>query len=162
MKTMRARGPVALVLLCSAFHAQKGTQKGQSGVIERAKQAIISNFDPALPKITLESFLRYETENAPTDWKTTNCNEYPVYLADTERGNALCVDAYSTLRDQRVLTIVLGLTRDRSNPPKLLSVAIITSGLEHPLQLIQVPAAIHQRRFKPPSVRDLLPLNRVS
>ncbi|HWC19021.1 MAG TPA: hypothetical protein VG498_18560 [Terriglobales bacterium] len=163
---MRASTAILLVLLSSFLLAQKKTDQRRSPLVERAKQVIISSFDPALPNITLESFLNYETQHAPTDWQTNNCKEYPLYLADTERGSAVCVESYSSLSDQRVLKVTLGLTRDSSRAARLVSVVMIKNGLEHPMRLIQVPAAIQDSNFPPPSrrypLRDVWPLGRVA
>jgi hypothetical protein len=123
---MRGLVTISVALLSTSLLAQKGAQSLE---IERAKQAIISSFDPALPNLTLESFLRYETHNAPTEWQTNGCKEYPLYLAETQRGNAVCVESYSSLRDRRVLKVTLGLTRNNSTPPRILSVALIKDGL---------------------------------
>jgi len=159
---MRWRPTISLVLLSCSLFAQKRRDPSLSQVIARAKQVIISTLDPALPDITLESFLAYETHHRPTEWQTTNCGEFPLYLAEIERGNGICVQAFTSLVDQRVLMITLGLTRHASHPTKLLSVSVIKEGIEHPIQLIDVPAAIQQSGFPRPSrrypLRDVLPL----
>ena len=163
---MRWRLAISLLLLSSSVFAQKRGDQSQSKVIARAKEVLISSLDPALPNITLESFLAYETHHRSTDWQTTNCRDFPLYLADTEPGNAVCVEAFSSLVDQRVLMITLGLARNASRPTRLLSVTVIKEGVEHPIRLIDVPAIIQQSNFPPPSqrypLRDVLPLGRVA
>jgi hypothetical protein len=133
----------------------------QSSAVERAKKAIISTFDAALPNMTLESFLNYETDGATIDWKTSDCAQEKISSGHQTRDTSKCVEAYSTLDQRRTIKIVLELPAEPALP-ELLSVSMIQDGLDHPLRLIQLPAATQGGHFKTRIPRDLLPLQRVS
>src|SRR5690242_13079686 len=72
---VRGRIALTLLLLTPPLIAQKSKARADGTVIARAKQAVISNFDPALPNLTLESFLKYETGDPHIDWQISECND---------------------------------------------------------------------------------------
>ena len=140
-----------------------GTAKSdaQSSAVERAKKVIISTFDAALPNMTLESFLNYETDGAIVDWKTSDCAQEKISSGHQTRDTSKCVEVYCSLDQRRAIRIVLELSAEPALP-ELLSVIMIQDGLDHPLRLIQLPAAIQGGHFKTRIPRDLPPLQRVS
>ena len=158
---VRSRIGVTILLLAASLCAQK-TKRNADATISRAKHAIISEFDPALPNLTLESFLKYETDDAPIDWRNSGCGDtYSVPNLQTFNGK--CITAYSSLPDGRVITVIVRVPDDVSSRISLASVAVIDRGLEHRIHLIEIPAVIQGARPMGPrrTPRDLLPLSRV-
>jgi hypothetical protein len=150
---------VAWFLIGEAL-GQADHRKHKAFAVGRAKKAIISTFDPALPNLSLESFLNYETDGALIAWRPFRC--------DAGRGRArpdddtkTCVDIYSDLDRSRTIHVILAIPSKGSAPPELRSVSFIEDGLEHPMKLIELPAALHGRQFKVQVPRHLLPLQRV-
>lgn len=161
-KNVRRRIAVTILLLAASLSAQS-KRSTNATIVSRAKQAIISKFDPALPNLTLESFLNYETDQS-IDWNESECKE--DYSATKPSPNATrCVTASSSLPDGRVITVSLSVPTDPSIPIVLVSVAVIERGLQHRIRLIEVPAVVqgarrplgNPRRQGP---RDLFPLSR--
>jgi len=68
------------------------------------------------------------------------------------------------LPDGRVITVSGAVPNDLSDPPLLISVAVIENGLQHRIQLIEIPAVVQgARQLGPREVpSDLLPLSRVA
>ena len=158
-----SRIAVTILLLTASLCAQS-KRSSDAAIVSRAKQAIISKFDPALPNLTLESFLSYETSDQSIDWKESECKE--DYSATKPSPDATrCVTAYSSLPDGRVITVSVSVPTDPSIPVVLVSVAVIERGLQHRIRLIEVPAVVqgarrplgNPRRQGP---RDLFPLSR--
>lgn len=159
-RNMRGRLVVTVLLLTTSLSAQTSHPGPDARIVERAKKTIISSFDALLPNLTLESFLQYETENSPIEWQASECKqEVANRNASRKLGKTICVRASADLRDERVVSVVVSLGVDDSAPPNLISVSVIEKGLEHPLKLIQLPAAIHGGKFRTRSPRDLLPLS---
>ena len=121
--------------------------------IDRAKRAIVSSFDPALPNLTLESFLDYETEHAPIDWTADNCGR-----DSAQTDNSFCVQAGASVDQQRSIIVSVRISSDLSISPKLISVEVLEHGLVHSIKLIELPAAIHGRKFRSPSIHDTPPI----
>jgi hypothetical protein len=164
--TLMSRSQAVVLLLLSlsfipAF-SQRTANRRDAALVDRAKKAIISAFDPALPNITLESFLKYETEDPLIDWRVSHCSAALYRHSGKNGDDGTCVQTYSALGDNRVVVIVIRINRKTSAPPELLSVTILESGLERHLNLIELPAAIHGAKPKSRSPRDLLPLHRVA
>jgi hypothetical protein len=162
-RNVLGRIAVTVLLLAAALYAQKTKRSADAAMISRAKHAIISEFDPALPNLALESFLKYETEDAPIDWSNSGCADTHTTLK-LQTFDGKCVTAYSSLPDGRVITVTVRVPNDASSRVSLASVAVIDRGLEHRIQLIEIPAVIQGARplgqpRKGP--RDLLPLSRV-
>ena len=156
---------VTILLLTASLCAQ--SKRGSDArIVSRAKQAIISTFDSALPNLTLESFLSYETGDHAIDWKESECKEANS-ATSSARNESRCVTAYSSLADGRVITVSVEVTSDVSSPPALISVAVIDKGLEHHIRLIEIPAVVQGARRplgdpRRPGPRDLLPLSHVA
>ncbi|PYY19603.1 MAG: hypothetical protein DMG60_03525 [Acidobacteria bacterium] len=161
--SMHARIAVTL-LLCTWLFGQSPRQKKETTFISRAKQAIISNFDPALPNLTMEAFLKYETGDKFIDWKDSECEDVRTKGA-RQFCDARCITAYSSLRDGRVITVILRVANDTAKPPKLISVTVIDKGLEDSVQLIQIPAVVQGNKVPGTSQkqwpRDFFPLSSV-
>jgi hypothetical protein len=155
---------VTLSLLAASLLAQNSKRKADTTFVSRAKQAIISSFDPALPNLTLESFLKYETGDSLIDWKESDCEELHT-PGNFHSHNTRCITAYSSLADTRVITVTVRIASDDSAPPALISVRLLEKGLERPIQLIEVPAVVQGPGIprRPPErwPRDLFPLSRV-
>lgn len=154
-----------LLSIAMSLFGQDSKPRGHTTFISRAKKAIISNFDPALPSLTLESFLKYETDDTTIDWKDSECEGLRL-KSDLQLHGGRCVTAYSSLPDARVITVTVRVANDISKTLTLLSVTVIDHGLEQPIQLIQVPAVVQGSNIrgwpKQRWPRDLLPLSRVS
>lgn len=156
---------VVLILLSLSFipaFSQRPAKRGDAALVDRAKKAIISRFDPALPNITLASFLKYETEDSMTEWRVLLCSAALYRHTENDDRGGTCVQTYSDLRDNRVIAILVRINRETSIPPELLSVTILDKGLELHMKLIELPAAIHGGKPKSRYPRDLLPLHRVA
>jgi len=155
---------VVTILLLTASLCAQFKRSTKATIVSRAKQAIISKFDAALPNLTLESFLNYETGDHNIDWRDSDCgDDYGATSAPRDDGR--CVTAYSSLPDGRVITVSVGVPSDLSTPPVLVSVVLIEKGLEHHIRLIEIPAVVQGARplGRPRQLpRDLLPLSRVS
>jgi hypothetical protein len=121
--------------------------------IDRAKKTIVSSFDPALPNLTLESFLDYETEHAPIDWIAADCGK-----ASAQTENGVCVQASATVDPERRVSVHIRVSSDPSAAPKLISVEVLEGGLVHSIKLIELPAATHGRKFRSPPLHDDTPL----
>ena len=155
---------LTLLLLTPSLIAQKSKARTDTTIIARAKQALISRFDPALPNLSLESFLKYETGDPSIDWQISDCND--SYTGSRSPFNdGRCVTAYSSLSDARVITVSVRVLSEASAPPALISVWVIAKGLQTPIRLIEVPAVAQGARpLGSPrhGPRDLLPLSRVA
>lgn len=148
---MRFRIAIVLTLLAAlAVSAQQRKDNTVSTAIRIAKNVRISSFDPALPSLTLQSFVDYETDHAPIDWTARNCNK-----TSTQNENTICVQADSIVNDQITVFVTVSVSSTMSAAPGLVSVEVTERGLVHRIRLIELPAAIHGRKFRSPNVRDL-------
>ena len=120
-----------------------------SAEIKRAQTVRVSSFDPALPNLTLQSFLRYETDHAQIDWSANRCSD--------DRKNAICVRAESAVNDQISVFITVEVLPSLNALPKLVSVEVTERGLVHRIRLIELPAATHGHRFRSREIRDIPP-----
>lgn len=156
---------VTLLLLTTSLFSQNSKPRADTTFISRAKEALISNFDPALPSLTLESFLKYETGDTTIDWKDSEC-EGTQAKNNQHFKDARCVTAYSSLADERVITVTVLVPNHISRALTLLSVTVIDRGLEQSIQLSQIPAVVQRDKIpgrpQPRWPRDRLPLSRVS
>jgi len=154
---------LTLLLLTPSLVAQKSKVRADATIVARAKQAVISRFDPALPNLTLESFLKYETGDPSIDWQISDCKD--SYMGRSPFNDGTCVTAYSSLSDARVITVSVRVLSDASAPPALISVWVIEKGLQTPIRLIEIPAVAQGARpLGSPrhGPRDLLPLTHVA
>jgi len=154
---MLGRIATAAFLLLTSLIAESAKSRPELELIERAKNVNISRFDALLPRLTLESFLKYETHNAAIRWQVWKCAEDLYYLWPGRSGKAMCVEALSDIADGRVVRVVVALQLEAPAQPFLVAASIIEQGLEQPLKLIQLPAAIHRSPFRRRFPRDLLP-----
>jgi hypothetical protein len=139
--TLMGRSHAVVLLLVSlsfipAFSQMIGNRR-DTALVDKANKAIISAFDPALPNITLESFLKYETQDPVIDWRVLSCTA-ALFGDRSKGGGGTCVQTYSDLLDNRVIAILIRIN------------------------LIELPAAIHGAKPKSRTPRDLLPLHRVA
>ena len=94
-RNVGCRIAVTILLLTASLPAQRSKGGANANVIARAKRAIISSFDPALPNLTLESFLNYETGDRRIDWEASKCKEdHPA--TNSARNDSRCITAYSS------------------------------------------------------------------
>jgi hypothetical protein len=133
------RSLVPLWLLATCLLCQNSKPRADRTLVSRAQQVVISNFDAALPNLTLATFLKYETGDRLIDWRESDCDELHR-PASPHSDDTRCVTAFSSLSDALVITVTVGVTGDRSRRPALISVSLIDHGLERPMQLIDVPA----------------------
>ncbi|HYG98487.1 MAG TPA: hypothetical protein VD837_05095 [Terriglobales bacterium] len=127
-------------------------------VIARAKNTLVSELEPGMPKITLEYFLRSEV-NAELTWEINDCGEQTGNQSvDKGRDFPRCVEAKATLADGRLVVVMIAVGTMQTNTatkPRLFSMFVSGSrvSLRH---LSQLPAELH-RDFKRgrPRLRDV-------
>jgi len=137
--------------------------------IKAAKNALISNFDSNLPHISLEYFLKYESDNAPVDWQIVACDEHSSNpqrdqqerMAHRQRDTdaPLCVQAtVDDVRMQRSATVVVQVgtvLQGVLGKPELQLVTVQDEkGSVRRISLIDLPAAMRWPR-PTPRIRDL-------
>ena len=67
---------VCILLLEACLHPQPiPNRNAEYRAIHAAKNVTISTFDSNLPNISLEYFLKYESNGAPVDWAIVSCDE---------------------------------------------------------------------------------------
>jgi len=132
-----------------ATSAQRHTRKTASAAVRRAQSVRVSSFDLALPNLTLQAFLDYETDQAEINWTTRDCK------SSADRENAICVPADSAVSDQISIFVTVRVSSVLSAQPKLVSVEVIEQGLVHAIRINELPVAIHGRRFRSREIRDI-------
>src|SRR5438270_1578223 len=106
---------VLLFVVSTSLFSQKATRHNDAPLVSKAKNAIISTLDPALPNVTLESFLRYETKDPGISWRVLRCNgALAAVHTPKRRYDEACVQTLSDLQDGRVVEIVLRVSRETS------------------------------------------------
>ena len=146
----------AIAIVVSLLVSQTGSAQLHKGsaaaaAIKRARNVRVSSFDPALPNLTLQSFLEYETGHAQSEWTTIECE------SSADLKNALCVRTSSEVDDQISVFVTVQVPKSVTSHPTLVSVEVTDHGLVHPIRLIELPVVTHGRRFRPQSIRDIPP-----
>jgi hypothetical protein len=147
---------VLLVTACSWGQATSG-DKQEEAAIQRAKNQLASSFDRALPKVTLEFFLKYESGGAPITWEVNDCGEQTGNAAtDQGRDFPMCVEADFD-KDHAAVSIMVSVGTFKKGPsgvPKVFSVTVVdSSGLSRRVRhLGDLPKELH--RPMPKSPRD--------
>lgn len=161
---------LCIVLLAAPLQGQsRQSDSNTAAAIKAAKNTLISNLDSNLPHISLEYFLRYESDNAPVDWQIVTCDEHASNpqrdqqerMAHPQSGNdaPLCVQAtVDDVRMQRSATVVVQVgtvSQGVSGKPALQLVAVQDEkGSVRHISLIDLPAAMRWPR-PTPRIRDL-------
>lgn len=142
---------MSVFLVAASTAAQSRKDSAVDVAIERAQRVRVSSFDPALPNLTLKSFLDYETDHAQINWTVTPCT------GSEDEGNAICVRADSAINDQISAFVTVQVSGISTLLPKLVSVEVIDHGLVHWIRLIEFPVAI-RRRWRSRTIRDVPPV----
>lgn len=101
---------IVCLLLPLLLEAQTGSaRKKEQAAIQRVKNLPVSKLDSNLPNVSLEYFLKYESENAPIKWEVNDCGEQSGDPAiDRERDVPMCVEADVDLK-HGALTILIAV-----------------------------------------------------
>lgn len=143
-------GIAILFIFLAAVTISAQPHRLHSAKIKRAQTVRVSSFDPALPNLMLQPFLRYETDHAQIDWSANRCPD--------DQENAICVRAESAVNDQISVFITVEVLPSLNALPRLVSVEVTERGLVHGIRLIELPAATHGRRFRSREIRDIPPV----
>jgi hypothetical protein len=124
--------PMILGICMLALTAGLGAQtqpvdKEDRDRIQHAKSLLVSLFDGALPKVSLEYFLKYESGGAAIHWEATDCGEQGDPEIDARQEVPMCVEADfdSNHRSVSVL-IAVGTSRNPVSGKPVLFRATIT------------------------------------
>jgi hypothetical protein len=137
--------------------------KRDKQAIEQAKNVLVSTFDKRLPKVTLEYFLKSESDNGRIAWEVNDCGEQTGNPAiDRGRDLPLCAQATVSGPNLRLIIVVLAVGtfhKGVTGTPELSSVTVTDeTGQDHAVRLFDVPAEMHRGRPKTRRVpRDLPP-----
>lgn len=130
----------------------------EKAAIERAKSVLVSSLDRSLPKVTLEYFLKYESQGAAIHWEVNDCGERSGN-PDRGRDFSICVEADFDV-DHRAVSVMVGvgtINKGVTGTPELFSATV--SNIDGPVhaikQLGSLPAELY--RPLPRSPQDLPP-----
>lgn len=127
-------------------------KKTDGAAIERAQNVVVSTFDSSLPKVSLKYFLESEAEGAKVAWEMNDCGEQTGdRTVDRVRDLPTCVEASFTLKDNRTVSVVVGVgsvKKGISGEPKLFSATITDENGTHAIRLIELPAKVHRGKPK--------------
>src|SRR5258708_5444567 len=91
-----------LLLAVGLWGQSPSANQMEKVAIQRVKNLIVSSFDPLLPKITLEFFLKSEGEGAPIKWEVNDCGERTGNSTiDSTHDSPKCVAADIEFKDLR-------------------------------------------------------------
>lgn len=87
--------PVLCLMLSACLCAQSAREDTrEKDMIQHTKSLPVSSFDRALPKVSLEYFLQYESGGAAIHWEVHDCGEQPGKLeSHASRELRTCVEA---------------------------------------------------------------------
>lgn len=155
-----AIGLIVVLFACTLRAQHPFPNKSEESVISRAKAMDVASLDRALPKVSLEFFLEYESEGAPIHWwLVNNCELLKKNpLVSHEENSAVCVEADIDLKDNRSASIVVSLGRlaaGSAGVPILVRAMVSDrSGETHAVRrLSDLPMELHRPQPKWP--RDL-------
>lgn len=140
--------------------------EAEKAAIQRVKNLMVSSFDPALPKVALEFFLKMEGEGAPIKWEVNDCGERTENsTVNSTHDSPKCVAAEIELKDLRGVTVLVSIGTFKKGAfgvPTLFSVTITGQGGIRPVRhLSDLPMELH--RLPPKLPRDLpFPVDAVS
>ncbi len=126
---------LCFLLLAVGLWGQSSSDS-QKVAIHRVKNLLVSSFDPLLPKVTLEFFLKSESEGAPIIWEFTDCGERTANSkVDITQDSLECVAADTEFQDHfkdlRRVTVIVSMgtfKRGAFGVPTLLSVTVTGHG----------------------------------
>jgi hypothetical protein len=162
---------LCIVLLAVPLQGQfRQSGSNTAAAIKAAKNTLISTLDSNLPNISLEYFLKYESDNAPIDWQIVTCDEHAsnpqrdqrerMAHRQSENDAPLCVQA--TVDDARVQRSAMVVVRvgtalkGVSGKPALQLVTLQDeNGVVRHITLIDLPAAMRWPRPTTYRIRDL-------
>lgn len=95
-------------LLWSGLWAQSSpADKAEQSTIARVKKFQASSIDALLPKVSLEFFLRYESEGSPIHWEVNDCGEQTGNPSvDQGRNFPTCVEADFDVHHRSVSIVI--------------------------------------------------------
>ena len=147
---------VSLLLTVCVWAQGPSADKTEMAAIQRVKTLLISSLDRSLPKVTLEFFLKYESEGAPIRWEVNDCGEQTRdTVVDQGRDSAMCVKADIGLKDGRGATVLVSVGTFKRGPvdvPAVYGVRVTyPGGTIHRLdRLSDLPVELHRPAPKGP------------
>lgn len=154
---------ISFSLFASAQTPSSANHEGD--VIQRAKNLLASSFDGRLPRVSLEYFLAYETDDAPAKWNITECKDRSAGgNAGPKRNSPTCIQADFDLNNGSALTILIGVegTQDEKFSDAFIvsvSVTELTGSVRQFRSLGDLPMELHRW---PRTPKDLPPPGRES
>lgn len=162
---------LCIVLMTVPYQGQfRQSDSNTAAAIKAAKNTLISALDSNLPHISLDYFLKYESDNAPIDWQIVTCDEHAsspqpdqqerMAHRQNENDAPLCVQAtVDDVRMQRSATVVVQVgtvSQGISGKPALQLVTVQDeNGAVRRITLIDLPAAMRCPRPRRPRIRDV-------
>jgi hypothetical protein len=78
--------------------------------IQRGRKVLVSQLDPKLPPVTLESFVQAQAgRGSRITWEANDCGEQTGSPADAGRDFPLCAEANALLEDGRTIVVRVGV-----------------------------------------------------
>lgn len=141
-----------LLLWYSLWAQTSPGDEAEQSTIARAKKIQASSIDALLPKVSLEFFLRYESEGSPIHWEVNDCGEQTGNPSvDQGRSFPTCVEADFDVHHRSVsIVITLGTSKAAERDPAGFFSGSITDadGTSHAIRrLSDLPARL--RRYFP-------------
>ena len=149
----------SVLLGLSLWALSSPAKKTDKAAIDLVKNALVDSFDHSLPKVSLEFFLKYESEAAPIRWELHDCREQAGNdKADPGRDYPVCVEADIELKNDRSVVVLMSVgtvANGLSGVPSFFGATIIESGgLTRSLRRLgDLPRELH--RPVPKGPRDL-------
>jgi hypothetical protein len=142
-----------LGLTALSFAQSRASTKTGNVAIQHVKKLLVSSFDSRLPKVSLEYFLRYETEGAPINWGANECDKESVKPTTPLSHN--CVQADVDLTNGGSVTVIVSVAvfKDGSFGDAALVSMTVTdlSGLvRHLSALGNLPIELHRPPIRVP------------
>jgi hypothetical protein len=143
---------IVILFGCSLWAQHPYSKEAENAAIKRVKKVDVSSLESGLPKVTLEFFLKYESEGAPIGWRGSDCELLKGKpFVDRE---LLCVEADIDLKGDRSATIVVSVGTFKKGSvgvPRLCGVTVTdANGRTHAVRLSDLPMEFHRPLPKSP------------
>jgi len=147
-----------LFLAVGLWGQSTSVSPAEKAAIQRVKNLMVSSLDPLLPKVTLEFFLKTESEGGPIQWEVNDCGGRPENsTVNGTHESPKCVAADIEFKDLRRAIVVVSLGTFKKGAfgiPTLFSVTISGQGGSRSVRrLSDLPMELH--RLPPKLPRDL-------
>jgi hypothetical protein len=115
---------IFFLLLTASSWAQAPLLQSRKRLPFSAQDQLVTWFNRALPKVTLEFFLKYESTGAPITWEVNNCGEQ-TGNPETDQGRdfPMCVEADFD-KDHAAVSVLVSVGTFKKGPsgvPELFS-----------------------------------------